>query len=137
MSKISIFGLGYVGSVMAGCLAEEGHSIIGVDSNLTKVDSINSGRSPVIEKDLNPMIAKGLNAGYIQATKKGKYAIFSTDISFICVGTPGHQNPNCKIYCDDVDNAKNFLDVGVLNISGRKYTENYVLWNSSTSYVNG
>ena len=97
MSKISIFGLGYVGSVMAGCLADEGHSIIGVDPNLTKVDSINGGRSPVIEKDLDSMIAKSINAGYLQATNNGKNAIFNTDISFICVGTPSNNNGSLSL----------------------------------------
>ena len=55
-------------------------------------------------------------------------------IQLYSIGTPGHQNPNCIIYCDDVDNAVDFSVLGVLNISGRNYTNNSVVWNTTTPY---
>jgi len=92
MEKISIFGLGYVGTVMAACLARAGHLVTGVDTNRTKVEIFNQGRSPIIEKDLDPLIAAGVREGRLRATADGKASILDSDISFICVGTPS--NPN-------------------------------------------
>lgn len=86
--KISIFGLGYVGTVLCGCFAKGGHTIIGVDTDTTKVDLINRGKSPIIEQDLEPLIAAGANSGKIRATTGHESAVAETEISMICVGTP-------------------------------------------------
>ena len=86
--KISIFGLGYVGAVSAGCLAREGHFVIGVDPYQPKVDLINSGQTPVIEKDIGDIVATAVQAGNLRATTDIQDAVNNTDISFICVGTP-------------------------------------------------
>ena len=61
--RISIFGLGYVGVVSAGCLANDGHEVIGVDPVQTKVDLINQGKSPIIEKGINSFISNGVGKG--------------------------------------------------------------------------
>ena len=90
--RISIFGLGYVGSVTGACLAERGHEIIGVDSNLTKVGIINAGRSPIIEEGLEPMIAGAVRRGGLRAVTDSREAIASSDLSLICVGTPSLEN---------------------------------------------
>ena len=57
--KVSIFGLGYVGCVTAGCLVKDGHEIIGVDVVSSKVDKLKSGRPTVIETGLDELIAEG------------------------------------------------------------------------------
>ncbi|MBN1453548.1 MAG: nucleotide sugar dehydrogenase [Anaerolineales bacterium] len=90
--RISVFGLGYVGSVSVGCLSALGHEVIGVDVNSMKVDMINAGQSPVIEVELDKLIAKGVEAGQIKATTIASEAIAVSDVSLVCVGTPSAAN---------------------------------------------
>ena len=73
--NISIFGLGYVGCVSLGCLAKNGHYVIGVDTNLTKVEQINSGKATIIEKDVDTIIAEQRAAGIISATTDNQLAV--------------------------------------------------------------
>ncbi len=86
--KISIFGLGYVGAVSAGCLARDGHSVIGVDPYQPKVDLINAGQTPVIEADIGEIVATAVQTGTLRATNDVQEAVNDSDMSFICVGTP-------------------------------------------------
>ena len=86
--NISIFGLGYVGCVSLGCLAELGHKIIGVDINRAKIDLINSGKATVIEENLDKIISDHQRRGNVYATQDYISAVIKTDISIICVGTP-------------------------------------------------
>ncbi len=90
--KVSVFGLGYVGSVSAACLAALGHEVIGVDVNPMKVEMINAGRSPVIEAELESLIATGVKSGQISAVTEAADAIATSDVSLICVGTPSADN---------------------------------------------
>lgn len=86
--NISIFGLGYVGCVSLGCLAQNGHQITGVDVNKFKVGLINKGQATILEKDIDHIIHKAHKDGKINATTCVDEAINNTDISIICVGTP-------------------------------------------------
>jgi len=95
--KISIFGLGYVGTVSCGCLAHAGHEIFGVDPIRTKVQLINTGQSPVIEADIGEIIAATVKAGRLRATEDQRQAIRETDLSFVCVGTPSQINGNLDV----------------------------------------
>lgn len=90
--NISIFGLGYVGAVSAGCLAKDGHRVIGVDPNQTKVNLINEGTTPIIEKDIGEIISAAVKEGLLSATTSVAEAVANTDISLICVGTPSQLN---------------------------------------------
>ena len=90
--KLSVFGLGYVGCVSAACLADSGNEVIGVDVNPTKVEIINSGRSPIVEDGVNELIAKVVKAGHLLATTDSARAIRDSDLSLVCVGTPSNQN---------------------------------------------
>jgi GDP-mannose 6-dehydrogenase len=90
--KLSVFGLGYVGTVSAGCFANQGHKVIGVDAVKTKVEIINSGQSPIIEADIGEIIASNCQAGRLRATQDHIQAIHDSVISLICVGTPNQLN---------------------------------------------
>jgi GDP-mannose 6-dehydrogenase len=108
--KISIFGLGYVGAVSAGCLAQDGHTVIGVDPNKTKVDLVSKGVTPIVEKDIGEMIAAGVKAGRLSATTDVAQAVHATDISLICVGTPSQLNGNLDLsyvrrVCEEIGQA--------------------------------
>lgn len=92
MTTVSIFGLGYVGSVSAACLAAGGVDVIGVDVSEIKRNLINSGKSPIVEEGLNELMAEGVGRGAITATDDAAWAISESEISFICVGTPSHAN---------------------------------------------
>lgn len=90
--NISIFGLGYVGCVATGCLAQQGHRVIGVDPQPTKVDFINQGKPTIIEAGIAEIMAAQHAAGRISATLTAAEAIAATEVSFICVGTPSTPN---------------------------------------------
>jgi len=87
-----VFGLGYVGSVSAACFAEDGHDVVGVDVAPAKVQSLNDGRSPIVEKGLDDLIRQNVSNGRLRATTSTADAIAGSDISLICVGTPSRKN---------------------------------------------
>jgi GDP-mannose 6-dehydrogenase len=103
--SISIFGLGYVGTVTAACLAHKACNVIGIDSSPAKVEAMGSGRSPIVEPRVAALISEQHAAGRLHATADPEYAVLNSDISFLCVGTPslrngkldlGHIEPVCQ-----------------------------------------
>jgi GDP-mannose 6-dehydrogenase len=104
-ASISVFGLGYVGTVTAACLAHKGHNVIGVDLSPAKVEAMQAGHSPVVEPRVGDLISEGHAAGRLHATSDSEYAVLHSEISFLCVGTPslrngkldlGHIEPVCR-----------------------------------------
>jgi GDP-mannose 6-dehydrogenase len=89
---ISVFGLGYVGSVTAACLAHKGHRVTGVDVNPAKVQTLDSGHSPIVEARMDELVAEGHESGRLRATTDAISAVCSSDLSFVCVGTPSQRN---------------------------------------------
>jgi GDP-mannose 6-dehydrogenase len=86
--KVAVVGLGYVGTVTAACLADNGHSVWGVDVDSAKVDELRAGRSPVAEPGLDSIVAKTVAAGMLHATTSSREAIAGAEVSLVCVGTP-------------------------------------------------
>src|SRR3954465_1349421 len=86
--KVSVFGLGYVGTVTAGCLAELGHEVIGTDVQQAKVDALNDGLSPIIEPHLDDLLQEAWRRRHLSATPDHAMAVRHSDLSLVCVGTP-------------------------------------------------
>ena len=108
--RISVFGLGYVGAVAAVCLAREGHQVVGVDPNETKVDLINGERSPIIEKSVPELTEEAVRDGRLSATTDAAAAVNASDVSLICVGTPSENNGSLNLryvqaVCRDIGEA--------------------------------
>src|ERR1035441_10403276 len=102
---ISIFGLGYVGTVTAACLAHQGNRVTGGDLSAAKVEALDSGRSPIVEPAVADLIIESQKACRLHATTNSEKAVLETEISFLCVGTPsmrngkldlGHIGPVCQ-----------------------------------------
>ncbi len=92
MRAISVFGLGYVGSVTAACFASKGHKVVGIDVARDKVESMASGRTPILEPGIQEIISDFHASGQLSATTDVATAVRETDVSFICVGTPSQPN---------------------------------------------
>jgi GDP-mannose 6-dehydrogenase len=90
--KISVFGLGYVGSVSAASFADDGHEVVGVDVNADKVAMVNDGRCPIVEPGLDEVLARAATAGRLRATTSTEQAVAASEVSLVCVGTPSRRN---------------------------------------------
>jgi GDP-mannose 6-dehydrogenase len=90
--RVSVFGLGYVGTVSAAEFAADGHHVIGVDVSAAKVASVNKGRSPIIEPGLDDLLARATSDGRLSATTNAAEAVHQTEVSLLCVGTPSRRN---------------------------------------------
>ncbi len=96
-ARIAVLGLGYVGCVTAGCLAQIGHRVVGVDRDEHKVRSVLRGQSPFFEPGLEAVVADNLAAGRLSATTSLAEALAGADFVFICVGTPSRKNGDASL----------------------------------------
>lgn len=115
--KISIFGLGYVGTVTAACLAHRGNRVTGVDLSVDKVDALGGGRSPIVEPGVADLVAQSQQACRLHSTVDSEKAVLESEISFLCVGTPsmrngkldlGHIGPVCRQIGEALRNKSSF-----------------------------
>ena len=90
--RIAIFGLGYVGSVSAACLATTGHDVVGVDVDPQKLRLVSEGKSPVTEPDLDELLAQAVQSGQLRVTSDTARAVRESNLSLVCVGTPSRRN---------------------------------------------
>ena len=90
--KVSVFGLGYVGAVSSACLAKDGHEVVGVDIDPAKLEMIRSGISPIVEEGMPELMKQVVESGKIVVSSDVVEAVRTTELSFICVGTPSLPN---------------------------------------------
>ncbi len=86
--KVSVVGLGHIGSVSAACFAEMGHDVLGLDIKSRKVELLNAGRSPVLEHNLDPIIKRNVDGGRLRATCSPREVLEHGEVIFVCVDTP-------------------------------------------------
>ncbi len=90
--RISIFGLGYVGTVSLACLARDGHHVVGVDIDASKLAMLREGRSPIVEEGIRELVAEVVASGRVEVTDDVAAAVHGSELSFVCVGTPARAN---------------------------------------------
>jgi GDP-mannose 6-dehydrogenase len=108
--RVSVFGLGYVGSVSAASFAADGHEVIGVDVNADKVAAINSGKSPIVEPGLDDLLSRAVADKRLRATTDTTAAVHGSDASLVCVGTPSRRNGSLDLtylerVCEEIGEA--------------------------------
>lgn len=86
--KVTVFGLGYVGSVTAAALARDGHEVWGVDVAKAKLDAVRAGYSPVLEPGVGEILSRAVSDGRLRATDDAAEGLAGSEVSLICVGTP-------------------------------------------------
>lgn len=90
--NLAIIGTGYVGLTTGTCFAEVGHTVVCVDNNQAKVESLREGKMPLYEPDLEEMIVSNVSAGRLSFSTDLAAAIRDSEIIFIAVPTPPHED---------------------------------------------
>ncbi len=90
--RVAVFGLGYVGCVTGACLARMGHEVRGVDVSPVKVRMVSQGRSPVVEKGMERLVAQAVRAGRFRAFLDPAEGMKGADLSLVAVGTPSRKD---------------------------------------------
>ena len=110
---ITVFGLGYVGSVSAACLADIGHNVRGVDRDGFKVERIQAGQTPFFEPGLAELIERNVANKRLQAFTTTEEGLRGADVALLCVGTPSERNGNLGL-----DQLRRVVGVAVLLLWG-------------------
>jgi len=110
-TRISVIGLGSVGSVTCACLARIGHDVLAVDVDPIRRAAVAAGRSPVAEPGLDDELARQTAAGRLAVTSDIKHAVAQTDMSIVTVGTPAQDDGSISL--DEVRSALEDIGVGI------------------------
>jgi len=96
--RVTVIGTGYVGTVTGACLAYLGHHVTCVDTDASKIETLQRGKSPIYEPHLETMLPLAAVRGGIEFTTELVPAVAPSDVIFIAVGTPPLPNgePNLE-----------------------------------------
>ena len=86
--KLCMIGAGYVGLVSGVCFSDLGNEVVCVDKDHTKITNLKNSIIPIYEPGLEELIKKNYKAGRLSFTTNLSNAVKSSDVIFICVGTP-------------------------------------------------
>jgi UDPglucose 6-dehydrogenase len=89
--RLTVFGLGYLGATHAGCMAELGHDVLGVEVDRDKLTKLTQGQVPFYEPGLSELLGKHIRSGRLQVTDSYERAADWSDVFFIAVGTPPNE----------------------------------------------
>jgi GDP-mannose 6-dehydrogenase len=95
--NIAVFGLGYVGVVNIACLSKLGHKLYGCDVKSQKADLIHSGKSTILEPQIDDLLLQAHDKGLVVGSTDAYYCVNSTDMALICVGTPSDANGHVNL----------------------------------------
>ena len=90
--KICVLGIWHLGAVTSACLASLGFSVVGLDENLANINSLNNGKAPLFEPDLNNLISKGMNSGHLIYTNDIFLATQDAKVLWVTYDTPVNDN---------------------------------------------
>ena len=94
---ITIFGTGYVGLVSGACLADAGHNVICIDTDLEKIDNLKNGVIPIYEPGLKQIVDENFRSGRLAFTTDSKEAVEFGELLFIAVGTPSGEDGSADL----------------------------------------
>ncbi len=120
--QVAVIGTGYVGLVTGAILADQGHNVICVDQDQSKLDVINRGESPIYEPGLEKIIQANLRNGRLTTTNLTASAVASSEIIIIAVGTPPTEDGTPDLTAV----------ISVVNDIARSITKYTVIVNKST-----
>jgi UDPglucose 6-dehydrogenase len=95
--KVAVVGVGYVGLVAAGCLAEGGNHVVCVDNDKQKIDNLNRGIIPIYEPGLAEIVKHNEQSGRLRFTTNIKEGVADSLVIFIAVGTPSAADGSADI----------------------------------------
>ena len=130
--NLQVYGLGYVGTVTAALMADFGHQVIGIDTNLSKVEMINEGKSPVSEPGLEEIVKRQVKKENLKAYTKSP-GNFDPDVVLICVGTPSMEDGKAddsqvRAVMDDIRNIKGTFRSNVVVLNRSTCTPDTHMW---------